>query len=1831
MKISIRLSLLTIILVLFSNIAISNPIDTNQAKNIALKFFDRSAKDITVLSIKYTHLQPNSSIPAFYVIENKGVGFCLVSADDIFRPILGFSNKANAYTQDIPSNVKTFFDDIASEMSYVIQVKQLKGQYKQEPNNSTNDMPMFFAPGDQQTGVQPLLTTTWNQNDYYNNLCPSDTSGPNGHAYAGCVATSMGQIINYWQFPTQPRGYHSYYAPNYSSNYTLSVNYDTVSYDYSLMVDNLDNATNSQRYEVAKLLYHCGVAINMDYNWNESSAFSIVARAALVSNFKYNPKMSYIERKAFSFNEWTTLLKTDLDSLMPILYDGNGSSGGHSFICDGYTDNNYFHFNWGWSGYWNGYYALSALQPKDSNSSSVYDFSSSQAAVIGIKPTNANSENAIILTNQGTSTYKIDKPLNVYSILGNNSYTSENYSNYCWNNVSFYSNDSSRLSIQNVSYNGQSLYNNYLDINSNTIDSIAFSSDSTLYVNYYGNFYYDGFQVRIAKSTDSCKIPTNLNILIDTTTATLSWKENGNATSWTIEYGLTGFLHGQGTTISSDTTSVEIPNLTPLALYDFYVLSNCSNDSAWSKCLTAKIQPTLLMPSDGYKETSVNSAILYDDGGEFNPHTKYGEGIYTIHTSDSNNKFRITVYSYLDHCNSGKAFLEIFEGDSNSFSRIFDTYCSGNSSFCTSSNTITVKFKADDSYPTQGFKILINEIECKSATGVYATWVDSTRVKLSWDNVDTISQWTIEYDNKYFDGQTSHAEYFTYSDSNSIIINNPNPHQSLYYTIYSNCNGYICDLYEYCPCVYPQNLQLTYDDDSLRFTWDSDIDSIVWTIYNWNGMDTHTYNHYLTISYECDNYYYITGNCDPISTYFGGSSSSSCSYDYRYGPSCPTCPSVSDFSQMDASPNSIIIRFHPIDTIATYIVSYKEQDSSDYMYDTIDFDTSTYDYYNTTYIYDTITNLKQSTFYSVDVKSYCENIDLSSYEQAITCYTTLDNCIDYINLYDTNVTTTWGTYQNPYEYYNNKNNHTYWDWWYYASQSYSVHHKIFNDSTLYDYHTNYQLRTIPEGYSSSIRLGNDDIGAEAESISYNYFVDSTDRDMLILNYAVVLEDPNHTRLNQPRFTLEILDSVGGVIDTTCCFADFYAAGDLGWNSVPNTETIWKDWTTIGIDIAPYHGQTIKVRLTTYDCADGGHFGYAYFTLSCDKKRIYLVNRCDAQDSIYLHFSPGFEYKWTKVGDPTILSTTNECLVAVDTNIYQCVASFVGKPECNFTISTVSINIEPKAKMHYTIDTCKGEITFYNESYLKYDTMYTIFTKQFIDSIHWLSEDGRIFYGDTITRTFTQNGQYDMKLVCQLSNSLCVDTLDIPLDINYINYLQLIGDSICQGDSLTIQVMGTNDANAHYLWNTTQTSNQIRIKADTLTPNYSVNVQAFGCNYDLTKQLTIYPPYLDTIRAEICADSTYNLFNFNKNTTGIFYQNLQSQYGCDSVVVLNLIVHNLENKTITETICDNELFDFNGKNLNSSGTYIDTLSTIFGCDSVVSLSLIVNPTSDPIIDKSICSNEYFDFNGRILNQQGTYFDTLSNIFGCDSNITLNLTINPISVHKFSETICDNNPYYFADKDINHSGTYFDTLLSYNGCDSIPILDLTVLPTHHSGYDANTCDDSIYTYYGVEYPESGTFIRVFESANGCDSIVTLRVNYINSYHDTITATIDDGQSYYFNGESLTSSGTYIQENKTLLGCDSNLVLILSVNVGLENIDEDHNVQVFPNPAKKEITLYTDNLSNVNVLIYDIYGKQIGKYFISNQNETLIDVSNLSPGTYYIHFKNNEYYTIKKLIIL
>jgi gliding motility-associated-like protein len=391
----------------------------------------------------------------------------------------------------------------------------------------------------------------------------------------------------------------------------------------------------------------------------------------------------------------------------------------------------------------------------------------------------------------------------------------------------------------------------------------------------------------------------------------------------------------------------------------------------------------------------------------------------------------------------------------------------------------------------------------------------------------------------------------------------------------------------------------------------------------------------------------------------------------------------------------------------------------------------------------------------------------------------------------------------------------------------------------------------------------------------------------------------------------------------------------------------------------------------------------------------------------------------------------------------------------------------------------------------------------------------VFNGNTITTAGTFRDTLQTSLGC---DSFIVLTTSIkPTPTTNIT------QSFCQGSSIVFN------------GNTITTAGTFR---DTLQTS-------LGCDSFIVLTTSIKPTPTTNITQSFCQGSSI-VFNGNTITTaGTFRDTLQTTLGCDSFIVLTTSIKPTPTTNITQSICQGSSIVFNGNTITTAGTFRDTLQTSLGCDSFIVLKVILNPIKTINISRTICSNQVYAFNGQNLNTAGIYRDTLKTLAGCDSFVILTLSINPIKSTSITQTICANQPYLFNGQSLTRSGIYRDTLATSLGCDSFIILTLNVNPVKVTPISQTTCANQPIIFNGHSLNISGIYRDTLQTSLGCDSFIVLTLNVLPVKTTIIDSSICKGDTIFFNSKQIFNAGTYRDTFITSENCDSFVVLKLIVN--------------------------------------------------------------------------------------
>lgn len=338
-------------------------------------------------------LRSASSAPLYVYNIGNGEGFVIIAGDDSAHPVLGFADRGNFGVEHMPVNLEKWIRFYEKEIAYVrenlIDDKETKKEWDELLRG---DLPVIKG--------KVLPTANWDQAEPYNVLCPDDSLGKK--SVTGCVATAMSIVMKYHRWPENGTGSHEYKYKYGNDSIYRSESFD-VTYEWDKMpdtysiVENVPQWSAEEALAVSTLMYHCGIASEMQYDSKSSGAYTYNVIRALIENFGYDNSTYLAYRNLYPTEIWNQMIRTEIDENRPVLYSGATiDNSGHLFVIDGYAySEDYFHVNWGWSGYSNGYYRLSSLQPNwqgIGGSETGAGYSYEQEAVIGMQKAIEGSE-----------------------------------------------------------------------------------------------------------------------------------------------------------------------------------------------------------------------------------------------------------------------------------------------------------------------------------------------------------------------------------------------------------------------------------------------------------------------------------------------------------------------------------------------------------------------------------------------------------------------------------------------------------------------------------------------------------------------------------------------------------------------------------------------------------------------------------------------------------------------------------------------------------------------------------------------------------------------------------------------------------------------------------------------------------------------------------------------------------------------------------------------------------------------------------------------------------------------------------------------------------------------------------------------------------------------------------------------------------------------------------------------------------------------------------------------------------------------------------------------
>lgn len=318
------------------------------ARSLAQKFV-KANFDFASQNDELTMVYSQTSFYVFNVGEN---GFVILSANDAYRPIIGYSDESAFDPDNMAPALSDFLDRVnAYRTNRSKHNATMETMADWARLHECGQLVSRYGGRD----AEYLVQTKWNQNYPYNYCCPSDPDGPGGHVYAGCVATAAAQVMRYWNHPIQGQGSHTYTPTDNPQYGPITVNYGEAIYDWENMPYTISSASPVEQLEaVGQLIYHVGVSVDMNYRPTSSGAVTGLLCTSLPSYFHYTDQMQHYYREEYSREEYMGFIVSMVDMNWPMVQRGNG----HAYVLDGYDDFGMVHLNWGWSGSNDGWFDI---------------------------------------------------------------------------------------------------------------------------------------------------------------------------------------------------------------------------------------------------------------------------------------------------------------------------------------------------------------------------------------------------------------------------------------------------------------------------------------------------------------------------------------------------------------------------------------------------------------------------------------------------------------------------------------------------------------------------------------------------------------------------------------------------------------------------------------------------------------------------------------------------------------------------------------------------------------------------------------------------------------------------------------------------------------------------------------------------------------------------------------------------------------------------------------------------------------------------------------------------------------------------------------------------------------------------------------------------------------------------------------------------------------------------------------------------------------------------------------------------------------------------------
>jgi len=666
------------------------------------------------------------------------------------------------------------------------------------------------------------------------------------------------------------------------------------------------------------------------------------------------------------------------------------------------------------------------------------------------------------------------------------------------------------------------------------------------------------------------------------------------------------------------------------------------------------------------------------------------------------------------------------------------------------------------------------------------------------------------------------------------------------------------------------------------------------------------------------------------------------------------------------------------------------------------------------------------------------------------------------------------------------------------------------------------------------------------------------------------------------------------------------------------DEMYHGWDNYVIDLSDYIGQTITLEMEQVDCTSVNCYSYGYVAITCE----HLQTTCSSESTSKIVAPGNLTYEWHKGSKTGPKLGTNQILEApADGTTYYC--KMTGGAIATSVWDSIVLNplAQPTSDFEYTIKhgTCRDTVYITNTSYLTLDGERL---DRPVDGCFWNFGDGKTKssstdYNPSSYVVFSNPGKHTIRLITySISPDCATDTITKDIYITAGEEYQVHYDTICEGDYFQFGKDKLTMTGTYFATIT---------KKEDPTLNCMDTVQ-------IEQHLLVLKPFYSEITDSICKGEKY-MWRGVEIEPGDYADSLLTRHNCDSIYILHLKERAVESYDITirDTICEGETYHWNGNDYTKSGIYTMNFTSWQGCDSIVHLDLFVTqkkvnpedvpdqPNYDPEENKlkyEICMGGFVRWHGQEYTDEGDYHDTLLNIYGCDSIVTMHLTVHPNyyfseshvmkegetyhwevdgkdytesgtfydsltsmfycdSIHELNiylendtefyvfDTICDGRTYYVSDLTTTYShtkaGIYDDMLEKYWGGDSLVHLHLYVRPITKGSFDTTLCEGDKLEWYGYNWDEltpqdasDDYYVEIASKVTGCDSIASMKL-HINpkTYGDTSVSICSQSYPYTWRGKDYDAPGDYISHSTNMYGCDS----VITLHLRTVQVDTTH----------------------------------------------------------------------------